>query len=53
MDLDLVSMSDLVDKIYNNMKNTFLIALFLCSTSLSAQSNGPGQVVKANPFEYA
>ena len=34
------------------MKNTFLIALFLCATSLSAQSDGPGQVVKANPFGF-
>ncbi len=36
----------------NDMKNTFLIALFLCATSLSAQSDGPGQVVKANPFGF-
>ena len=34
------------------MKNIFLIALFLCATSLSAQSDGPGQVVKANPFGF-
>jgi len=34
------------------MKNTFLISLFLCATSLSAQSDGPGQVVKANPFGF-
>tara|TARA_B100000780_G_scaffold61560_1_gene39718 strand:+ start:6330 stop:6899 length:570 start_codon:yes stop_codon:yes gene_type:complete len=34
------------------MKNIFLITLFLCSTSLSAQSDGPGQVVKANPFGF-
>jgi len=34
------------------MKNIFLISLFLCATSLSAQSDGPGQVVKANPFGF-
>ena len=34
------------------MKNIFLIVLFLFATSLSAQSDGPGQVVKANPFGF-
>ena len=34
------------------LKNPLLILLFLCATSLSAQSDGPGQVVKANPFGF-
>jgi len=36
------------------MKNSLLIliALLLCTTSLSAQSDGPGQVVKTNPFGF-
>tara|TARA_B110000879_G_scaffold209130_1_gene296153 strand:- start:94 stop:654 length:561 start_codon:yes stop_codon:yes gene_type:complete len=34
------------------MKNYLLIAFIICATSLSAQSDGPGQVVKANPFGF-
>ena len=34
------------------MKNSLLIALLICATSLSAQSEGPGQAVKANPFGF-
>jgi len=32
------------------MKNTLLVALFFCAGALMAQSNGPTQVVKTNPF---
>lgn len=32
------------------MKNTLLVALFFCAGALMAQSNGPAQAVKTNPF---
>ena len=32
------------------MKNTLLFALFFCAGALMAQSNGPAQAVKTNPF---
>lgn len=34
------------------MKNTFLIALLLSSSSAFAQSTGPANIVKTNPFGY-
>ena len=34
------------------MKNTLLIALLLCTTAVSAQSDGPKHVVKVNPIGF-
>ena len=34
------------------VKNSLLILLFLCATSLSAQSDGPAIVIKTNPFGF-
>jgi len=34
------------------LKNPLLILLFLCATSLSAQTDGPGILIKTNPFGF-
>jgi hypothetical protein len=34
------------------LKNPLLILLFLCAISLSAQTDGPGIVIKTNPFGF-